>query len=372
MTATVVRSSGHPPSAAPSSHPDGGPRIAFFSSYWLPQERIAFGASDYWRLGVPAAALAGNGWNVMLANSIAQRKDGTMIVRAPNGSWFDDRQIIVMQRWMGEDMAKAIKRARAAGQLIVNDLDDMYWALPVGHEAHQGTDSKRHPGFNRTHYRNVLKASSLVTVSTPYLRRALERWGPPVEVVRNYINLFGWRPKPPGKYIGWVGAVGWRDADLSLLRDTVVPWMREHDETFYHGGHMNRSRSVREMIGYDKVTIEPGRPLEVYPLLWNDLRIALIPLVNSTFNAAKSWVKGLEACARGIPFIVSDHPEYRELGVGRIVERPRDWARHLDELQDPEIAEAEGMANRARARELAIDDHWQDWDVLLREALRVA
>ena len=114
------------------------------------------------------------------------------------------------------------------------------------------------------------------------------------------------------------------------------------------------------------MTVRPATDLPSYPRLWDPLGVALIPIENSSFGAAKSWCKGLEACARGIPIIASAHPEYEALGVARIVRRPRDWVRHLEELSDPDLRAAEGLANRARAQELSITNHWQEWDDALR------
>ena len=338
-----------------------------YSSGWSAPGPVQFGASDYWRLAIPGRELARNGWHVTPAKQIQAARDGTLIVQDEQGTLHDDCDVILWHRWMGEGAADAIRRARATGQIVVNDVDDYYWAIPQSNTAKAFTDPRRNPQYNREIYRDVIKASSLVTVSTPFLKRALERWGPPVEIVPNFITLDRWPAKAPGKLIGWVGNISWRGADLQILTSSVIPWLRERGLPFYHGGHMN-DRSAKQLLGYDNVTVRPGVDLPSYPRLWDPLRIALIPIEMSTFGHAKSWVKGLEACARGIPFIATDHPAYRELGVGRLAKKPRDWTRHLDELQDPDVYAKEAAACRARAQELSIGRNWQEWDVVLRAA----
>ena len=275
---------------------DALPKLGLFSSGWVNGDSVQFGASDFWRVAVPARELSRQGWDVAAGRQLRSADDGTIIVVDEHGGVHDDCDVLLLQRWMGEGMPEAILRARAAGQFVVSDLDDQFWAIPRGHTARDFTDPKFNPTYNREIYRKVLAASSLVTVATPYLARLVERWGPPVRLIRNYVPLDLWRSRPPGRLIGWVGAIPWRGADLQLLTPTVIPWLRERGLPFYHGGHMNaQPRSASQILGYDRVTVRPATDLPSYPRLWDPLGVALIPIENSSFGAAKSWCKGLEA-----------------------------------------------------------------------------
>ena len=63
--------------------------------------------------------------------------------------------------------------------------------------------------------------------------------------------------------------------------------------------------------------------------------IGIVPLRASAFNDAKSYLKGLEYAALGIPFVASSTPEYArlaDLGVGVLSVSKKDWYRHLDRL----------------------------------------
>lgn len=349
--------------------PSGGdtPKVAFFHSYWTLGASIALGASDYWRLALPAAELYRHGWDVILARCIAAGDDGRIVVQDPRGEWHDDRDVIVMGQWMSEGTAERIVAAREAGQAIVQDVDDNYWGLPKDHVAFDGTDPEKRPGYNRDHYREVIAASTLATVSTPAVARLVEPFGAPVTLVRNYVDRDAWGLRSAGDHVGFIGMLQFRDDDLGLMRETVVPWLRERDRFFYHGGDVgDPTISAERALGYDRVTTRPSCPIERYPLLWDPVRVLLVPIRDSAFNRHRSWTKGLEACSAGRPFVASDHAEYWSLGAGRIAKTPEDWVRHLEALEDPAVWEEDVEANRARAEQLTIQEHWTEWADVLR------
>lgn len=349
------------------------PKLGLFSSGWAAGSVVQFGGSDFWRLAVPARELAKHGWDIVPGREVQQRRDGELVLRDESGVLHDGFDVVLWQRYMGAGGAEILRRARAVGQAIINDVDDYFWALPRGHIAHLGTDPRRNADYNRDHYRATLKASTLVTVSTQWLANALGRWGPPMRVVRNYIALDLWPTRPPGQHVGWIGVIPWRGADLEILSSTVIPWLRERKRPFYHGGDMPDARPAREILGYEQMITRAAQPIPNYPSLWNPLRVALAPIETSSFGLAKSWCKGLEGCARGIPVIASDHPEYRALRAPGVflAKRPADWVRHLEALEDPAVFAPLCAANRARAEELSIAKNWQAWDEVLREAIRL-
>jgi glycosyltransferase involved in cell wall biosynthesis len=344
-------------------------KLGIYSSGWSAPGAVQFGASDFWRLAVPARELQKHGWDVVAGVEVQSARSGELILKDERGSLHDGFDVVMWQRWMGRGAVEAILRAKATGQTIVNDVDDFYDALPRSNMARANTDPSRNSDYNRDIYREVIKASSLVTVSTPFLAKALERWGPPIRVVPNYIALDKWKPRLPGEYVGWVGVIPWRGADLQILQKAVVPWLRERKLPFYHGGHVPNGPPARDILQYDYVIERDAVPLMQYPSLWRDLKISLIPLDGSPFSNAKSAVKGIESMARGIPFIASDHPAYRDLGAKRLAKRPWEWRDHLDALQDPEVYAQECVANRANAESLDIALNWQAWDTVFREAI---
>jgi hypothetical protein len=69
--------------------------------------------------------------------------------------------------------------------------------------------------------------------------------------------------------------------------------------------------------------------------------IGVVPLSNVPFNHAKSWIKGIEYAAAGVPFIASRLPEYQELkdkhGIGLVAKNPIQWRKQIESLADPEL-----------------------------------
>lgn len=343
------------------------PRIAFFCPIWAKKGPLRLGWSDYWRLALPAVELHRNGWDVVLGRAIGPGEDGRLAVKDLDGIWREDRDVLVFSRWMSKHAPELLRQAREAGQVLVNDLDDLFWGLPPEHPVSLCTDPERDPDYNRENYRATFPESSLITVSTPRLAEVASDWGPAVRVIRNRIDLDAWPERPPGRYVGWVGSTAGRESDLEVLR-AVVPWLREHDEPFYHGGRVPGEPRMADVLGYENVVERAAQPIGTYPRLWDPLRLALCPLGPSDFSQAKSWVKPLEACARGIPFIASDQPEYYELGAGRLAASPEEWVRHLKALEDPVTQAADCKTNRKSAEQLTIAEGWAAWADVLREA----
>ncbi len=336
-------------------------------------------AANYWRLFLPGRELTNNaGYEVIHSWNFEPAPDGHLRVMDPKGEWHDDCDIVVMQRWMQKDGAKAIKRARACGQIVIQDVDDNYWALPKTNLARTYTDPVAYPDFNRETYWKNLAASSAITVSTRALADQLSRCGPPVFICRNYIDIDCWQPRDPTAVgmVGWVGGIPWRGNDLGMLRQGIVEFLKERDLYFYHGGHIvgDGIPTAADQLGMDpdKIATRPLCDMNGVPNLWAPISVAVIPIENTMFNRSKSWVKGLEACASGLPFIASKLPEYEALGVGRLVDQRKSdasqqWVDNLVDLLEPETRVLESKRNRARAEELSIQRNWQVWDQVYRE-----
>jgi hypothetical protein len=347
-----------------------------------PTRKIAsYGGCFYYRCALPYHELAKHGYEVVLSWAAETAPDGRIqVLDALGQTWHDDCDVIVFQRWMGEAGAEMAARARAAGQIIINDIDDHFWTIPDSNFGKQFSDPDKNVGFNVDHYRKMLAASSAITVSTTALANFVSRLGPPVFILRNSIELPRWQQRDPDKpgHVGWVGGVAWRGNDLPILRGVIGPYLEENGLSFYHGGHAPQYKrpSAWDQMGIDTTQVNvferPMVGIDLYHRLWDEINLAVIPIEDCSFNRAKSWLKGLEASARGIPWVASSLPEYKELGVGRLAKTPQQWRRHLDELLDPEVRRSEGAANRKRAEELAIHNTWHQWADMLDQVTQQA
>lgn len=279
-----------------------------------------------------------------------------------------DPPIIVLQRLMHANLADHIYKARAYGQIVINDLDDWYWGLDPRNDAFKSSHPKTNPNENTRHYKKVLGASDLVIVSTSYLRERIKPWVMcPIVVLKNTIDVGRFTPLEHVAgvpKIGWAGSTSHRSGDLEIMRGIIPPLVRSGEFTFQHSGHSEYSPPVHEVfkMAKEEVFTVPLVESMLYPSsLTMDIGIA--PLRDTPFNHAKSDIKLLEYSASGIPWIGSPMTAYRELkeewGIGRLAKNGQQWLKHIKELKDPEVRALEGTALREKAwtRDISLGAH---------------
>jgi glycosyltransferase involved in cell wall biosynthesis len=97
------------------------------------------------------------------------------------------------------------------------------------------------------------------------------------------------------------------------------------------------------------------------------LDVGIVPLASTRFNESKSYLKGLEFAARGVPFVASPLPEYELLAandIGTICpDRGRSWRSAVARLVNDSVLRDE-MA--AKGRQIVEEEHTyevcgEDW-----------
>ncbi len=276
--------------------------------------------------------------------------------KKPDGLYIEDSEhvhtrpdVIVMQRLMVKGVAEAIDFGRTHDQVVINDVDDWYWGL----DEHNAAFYASHPKYNLTEntnfYREVIRSSSIITVSTAFLADRMRDMAPRAEVIHipNYIDTDRFTPVTQHAYptLGWAGSTEHRSRDLETLRGVVNPFVVSGKYKLHHGGATWTDNGVivdgfAEKIGVDPalVTSAPRTMAEDYPRLLT-FDVGIVPLRDIPFNRAKSYIKGLEYAAAGIPFIAQALPEYQTLfdqwGDGFIVaKKPKDWIKALNRFTD--------------------------------------
>lgn len=280
-----------------------------------------------------------------------------------------DVEIILMQRLMHANLAEHIKKARAYGQAVINDLDDWYWGLDPQNDAFKSSHPKTNSKENRNHYKTVIASSTLVTVSTAYLADRISDWVKcPIHVLENTVDVSRFTPKTHTDSVhptmGWVGATSHRSGDLEILRGVVNSLVASGEYRFQHGGHYPHAPSVASKLGLheDQVTVFPAVDAVSYPTLMT-MDIGLAPLRDTPFNHAKSDIKLLEYSASGIPWIGSALSSYEGLrkkwGIGRTASKPAQWLKHLRDLKDPvrRADEGEALREAVRSRDISLGAH---------------
>jgi hypothetical protein len=294
------------------------------------------------------------------------------------GTIIDAPDVVVFVRWMREEMYTVTRKAQAAGQKVVQDIDDWLWGIPPSNAGSRALAghlqpkhwTERHNVNDRRAFSLACGAADLITCSTDPLRRRLQDRYPdvPVQVLANMIDLEAYSPQPPSgpaKTVGWVGHTGYRARDLEILRGILDPFCRRHGLTFVHGGHQDGAPLAGELAGLSDDVDEDLRDLCApweYPSLFPGIDIGLAPLTDNPFNECKSDTKALEYAAAGIPFVASEVGPYLAWkDLGRTASKPRHWFWHLEQLINPEDRARTAMLQAERAAEHDIQDRWVDW-----------
>lgn len=387
------------------------PTVGFTSSNWTWGEdgtrTRCMGASLYYRGGLAAAYFRAAGLGGWVAERGRSTRSGAMEVLGQDHEWHTPDVVWTELIGATEEDVEVTRRARAAGQVVVGDLDDDVWAVPRTNEAHTMWDAR---GRDRVHFTRTqgyfaqLAACDAIIASTEDLARKAARrikhpdgTVPRVYLIRNAIDPgFISAHDPAGLPISWIGSTPWRANDLRILRTAGLSrWLDDHGQRLYHGGHMQppevtehqrrvlgpgvfyrTPETLAEQAGLrdDQVTTRPNVAFRNYPTLWHRVGVSLIPLEDCDFNHAKSWLKGLESCAAGVPMIVSaGFAEYEALAAeGAFIrfarsDRPREWLGWLEELSDDVVRRHVGVINRAVAERHSMANRWLEWKAVLED-----
>jgi glycosyltransferase involved in cell wall biosynthesis len=174
--------------------------------------------------------------------------------------------------------------------------------------------------------------------------------------------------------VGWVGATPWRSNDLETLNPFVGKYIENNNLRFHHSGSIINAPTVQEQMGIPvkRFSSQPMKPILTYGELFRRMDIGLVPLNGVEFNRAKSFIKGLEYAAAGVPFIAEDMEEYsylyKEYGIGRVAKTEDQWLSHLEDLKNPKTRNIERQNNYKLVREFhTMESRGKDWDEVYRE-----
>jgi glycosyltransferase involved in cell wall biosynthesis len=289
--------------------------------------------------------------------------------------------IVVLKLIMLNRVVDQVTEARKKGQKIVVDIDDHMEALEPTNMAFKTTSPDANPNNNRDHYNKIIAQADALIMSTPFLKEYYQKKYPdkPIFVVRNSIDIDRWhmRKDKSGNFptVGWVGATPWRSGDLETLNPFFGEYLSKNNLRFHHSGSIINAPSVLQQIGIEEksYTSEPMKPIMKYPELFRKMDIGIVPLRDVEFNHAKSFIKGMEYAAAGIPWIAGWSPEYEYItshGIGRLARTPDDWLSHLDELKNPKVRNIERQKNRQLLKELhSTEVRAKEWDQVFEEIL---
>jgi glycosyltransferase involved in cell wall biosynthesis len=333
------------------------------------------GGTGEYRCWGPGRALERCGWDV------AFEEEGIDVT--VDGQVRGDPDVLVLCRTMGDYVPDAVRRITArARTLVVFDVDDWFAGIPGYNPA------SAIPGEIVNTMHQAMREADLITCSTPELAEAYRVLNRTV-VLPNYLDPTIWRPYQDMArvrshiHVGWAGAFHWRAGDLELLKPWIYGFLDRHPEVRFAA---IGCRELLEWLGIDGLTtprLPAGpkttarnldlHPYQHLPAMLANLDVGLVPLIHSRFNQAKSWCKGLEYGAMGVPAVASPSREYRRYirpGDNGLLIRKNNWAAQIETILD----DLDGYQARARkvAERYWIDDWIHLWVRAYSEARVVA
>lgn len=219
---------------------------------------------------------------------------------------------------------------------LIYEIDDLLTNIPIDNRAF-------HNQYKDTSKRLLkgLKYCDRMVVSTQPLKDAFETYIDDIRIIPNYLPKALWgtlqskRNRSEKLRVGWAGSI-FHKGDLALISKLVENYHDAVEWVFF-------GMAPEGLDG--KIEFHPGVSLEHYPekLATLDLDLALVPLEDNAFNAAKSNLRLLEFGILGWPVICSDVYPYREAPVTRVKNRYKDWEKaFLSKISDAAALKNEG------------------------------
>lgn len=327
------------------------PSVAMLSTDFVPAtDPLIPNGCTWYRLSLPGEQLSGLGWDVRVGQPVAHPERGFGVLYKDGGLFGWD--VAVVKLMMHESTGMTIRATQQYGTRVVVDIDDFHFGLHDDNVASRKTNPLHNPDNNRMFYEIGIRRADRVTVSTEFLANFYSRRCRDVVLVRNAVDVdrFTMVDQPEEPTFGWVGATPWRSGDIELLSSWLPGFVNDHRVNVHHSGHIpGDGRHFAVRAGLRRVGTTMMSQIPDYPSLLTHFHVGLVPLTLSDFNEAKSFLKGLEYAAAGIPFIATPTREYRilyEAGVGRLAETPDEWRDHATELLDPQVRRVEAERQR--------------------------
>ena len=324
----------------------------------------------WYRLLHPARVLRGHGHDLTIDPDLGYYHDptGTEPPRL-----FLDADTVVIQRPVTATVAAFAQTVVDHGHRLVVDIDDALDALHARHPYRR--DLAERDGWGLEHLHHCCAIADAVTVTTHPLA---DRYGQgkahvlPNLVPEAYLTVRHRRSRrhtePP--LVGWTGRPESHIDDAAATGRSLAPVLARHGARFAAWGPTAATTWAQMGVDRRHGRQMPYRDLhDGYPRSVARLDVGLVPLADTGFNRAKSWLKGIEYAALGVPFVASPLPEYAKLakmGAGLLAAAPAQWAGLVDELLgDPARRRELAEAGRAVAAGLTYEAHagrwWEVW-----------
>lgn len=286
-----------------------------------------------------------------------------------------DADIIVVQRPAYPLQPQMIRMLRENHVAVVVDMDDDMSAIHPGNVAyHTYRHDNGNTPYSWRYAGDSCKEATLVTTSTARLQKVYAKHGRGV-VIDNYVPEATLHyPKTDTGAFGWAGTTLSHPADLQVLGRAA--------QQLVDDGHDFRvvgpDKKVKECLRLEQTPHCTGTVgLDVWiQTIAQTYDVGMVPLEVSTFNSAKSRLKGIEHMAAGVPWVASPREEYRRLhkesGCGLLADTPREWYKQVKRLlTDDTLRKEQVEMGRAYMKDQTIQAQAWRWAEAWEHALKI-
>ena len=314
------------------------------------------------RMITPAQELIKRGHDVR----VVLPQDRGLVLHVTNGKVTDvdlQADVVVFQRLTHPLVHQAVAVLRRKGVAVVVDVDDDLSAIHPANPAFAAMHPTSPTGNTWDNLRTACREATLVTVSTPALLDVYARHGRGHVLYNRLPDTYRNVPHIDSDTLGWPASFHSHPDDPQVVGGAVARLAAD--------GHLFRmvgdTTGAGRAFGLGADPLGGGVPIEEWPAAVASLGVGIAPLADTRFNRAKSWLKPLEMCALGVPWVASPRVEYARLhreGAGVLAERPRDWYRLVKGLLGSVSARVEAAeVNRVVAENHWLSDHaWRWWE----------
>jgi len=258
---------------------------------------------------------------------------------------------------------------------VLVDTDDDFWSIPKSHVAYNSIGPGNKEMLAKTE--ECYKLANVVTTSTEILKdKLMQMVGESVVVVDNGWNKDNqnWtkavipRVKEEVR-IGWAGTITHRE-DFKLVINSLTKLVNNFENTkILIVGDPEIYLMLKNIPENRKLFLPPVEN-HIYPAVIGSFDIAIMPLQESKFNAAKSDIKLMEAGVRKIPWVASRSPNYLKwYEGGQFASTTEEWIEHLsDMVRSPQSRRRYGEAGYQKALSRESRELMKKWTVAIETA----
>lgn len=277
--------------------------------------------------------------------------------------------VALISRWSGPITERLVGHLRRAGVAVVWQLDDaVEFSVFVNPRSRRVREQS-------TRIRTMLRLADTVVTTTPMLA---DHFGAmtktPVRVIENYLGPQFERVERtphPGLVLGWAAWIDhmadWRALGL---QDALVRLLEAHRDL-----RVESLGPIDLRLPANRYTQRPPVRFEFLARRVAEFDIAIAPIADNRFNAARSNIKVKEYAALGIPWLASPIGPYAGLGEkqgGRLVADDQ-WYEELDRIvRDKRGRRKLAKHGRAWAATQTIDRNVERWEEVFDEAIERA